>query len=113
MPAVISSLPPRSTRSAGSGARRLALNVTLFAGISSILLVILYAYYTQVKRARDADDIFLESNLRVETALSRGRCGLWDFDFENREFFWSRSMYDMLGLPGSDKTWFPSATRPG
>ncbi|MBB3353863.1 PAS domain-containing sensor histidine kinase [Rhizobium sp. L9] len=82
----------------------LALNVTLFAGISSILLVILYAYYTQVKRARDADDIFLESNLRVETALSRGRCGLWDFDFENREFFWSRSMYDMLGLPGSDKT---------
>jgi two-component system cell cycle sensor histidine kinase PleC len=83
---------------------QLALNVTLFAGISSILLVILYAYYTQVKRARDADDIFLESNLRVETALSRGRCGLWDFDFENREFFWSRSMYDMLGLPGSDKT---------
>ncbi|MBX4869533.1 PAS-domain containing protein [Rhizobium bangladeshense] len=82
----------------------LALNVTLFAGISSILLVILYAYYTQVKRARDADDIFLESNLRVETALSRGRCGLWDFDFEHREFFWSRSMYDMLGLPASDKT---------
>ncbi|MGO7969338.1 hypothetical protein ACC720_39610, partial [Rhizobium ruizarguesonis] len=58
----------------------------------------------QVKRSRDADDIFLESNLRVETALSRGRCGLWDFDFENREFFWSRSMYYMLGLPGSDKT---------
>ncbi|MBB3311056.1 two-component system cell cycle sensor histidine kinase PleC [Rhizobium sp. BK196] len=82
----------------------LTLNVTLFAGISSILLVVLYAYYMQVKRARDADDIFLESNLRVETALSRGRCGLWDFDFHNREFFWSRSMYDMLGLAGSDKT---------
>ncbi|MGO7675603.1 hypothetical protein ACC685_37865, partial [Rhizobium ruizarguesonis] len=41
---------------------------------------------------------------RVVQALSRGRCGLWDFDLENREFFWSRSMYDMLGLPGSDKT---------
>ncbi|KQV63851.1 PAS domain-containing sensor histidine kinase [Rhizobium sp. Root1220] len=80
------------------------LNVTLFAGISSILLVILYAYYMQVRRARDADDIFLESNLRVETALSRGRCGLWDFDFDSREFFWSRSMYDMLGLPASDRT---------
>jgi two-component system cell cycle sensor histidine kinase PleC len=82
----------------------LTLNVTLFAGISSILLVVLYAYYMQVKRARDADDIFVESNLRVETALSRGRCGLWDFDFDNREFFWSRSMYDMLGLPASEKT---------
>ncbi|MBB4568274.1 PAS domain-containing sensor histidine kinase [Rhizobium leucaenae] len=81
----------------------LTLNVTLFAGISSILLVILYAYYTQVKRARDADEIFLESNLRVETALSRGRCGLWDFDFASREFFWSRSMYDMLGLPAADR----------
>lgn len=78
------------------------LNVTLFAGISSILLVVLYAYYTQVKRARDADEIFLESNLRVETALSRGRCGLWDFDFDRREFFWSRSMYEMLGLPTSE-----------
>ncbi|KAA0698125.1 PAS domain S-box protein [Neorhizobium sp. P12A] len=84
--------------------QELTLNVTLFAGISSILLVILYAYYTQVRRARDADEIFLESNLRVETALSRGRCGLWDFDFSSREFFWSRSMYDMLGLPASDKT---------
>ncbi|MBB3425194.1 two-component system cell cycle sensor histidine kinase PleC [Rhizobium sp. BK312] len=81
----------------------LTLNVTLFAGISSILLVILYAYYTQVKRARDADEIFLESNLRVETALSRGRCGLWDFDFTSRQFFWSRSMYDMLGLPVADR----------
>ncbi len=80
----------------------LTLNVTLFAGISSILLVILYAYYMQVRRARHADEIFVESNQRVETALSRGRCGLWDFDFDRREFFWSRSMYQMLGLPGGD-----------
>ncbi len=75
-----------------------SLNVTLFAGISSILLVILYAYYIQAKRARDADAIFAESNLRVETALSRGRCGLWDFDLANRRLFWSRSMYEMLGM---------------
>ena len=76
-----------------------SLNVTIFAGISAILLVILYAYYMQVKRARDADDIFVESNLRIETALSRGRCGLWDFDVTNRRLFWSGSMYEMLGLP--------------
>jgi len=76
-----------------------SLNVTLFAGISAILLVVLYAYYIQAKRARDADQIFAESNLRVETALSRGRCGLWDFDMPNRRLFWSRSMYEMLGMP--------------
>jgi two-component system cell cycle sensor histidine kinase PleC len=77
----------------------IAMNVTLFAGISSILLVILYAYYMQVKRAREADEIFVESNLRVETALSRGRCGLWDFDLATRRMFWSGSLYEFLGLP--------------
>lgn len=76
-----------------------SLNVTLFTGISAILLVILYAYYMQVKRAREADETFVESNLRIETALSRGRCGLWDFDVTNRRLFWSGSMYEMLGLP--------------
>jgi two-component system cell cycle sensor histidine kinase PleC len=79
----------------------ISLNVTLFSGISLILLVILYAYYQQVKRARDADDIFLESNMRVEAALARGRCGLWDFDLESRKLVWSRSMYEMLGLAPS------------
>lgn len=77
----------------------ISLNVTLFTGISAILLVILYAYYMQVKRARDADEIFVESTLRIEAALSRGRCGLWDFDVANRRLFWSGSMYEMLGLP--------------
>jgi two-component system cell cycle sensor histidine kinase PleC len=79
-----------------------SLNVTLFAGISAIILVILYAYYTQAKRARDADEIFVESNLRVESALSRGRCGLWDFDMEDGRLFWSRSMYEMLGMKPRD-----------
>ncbi len=79
-----------------------SLNVTLFAGISTILLVILYAYYVQEKRARDADEVFLESNLRVETALSSGRCGLWDFDMTNRRLYWSRSMYEMLGMRPRD-----------
>jgi two-component system cell cycle sensor histidine kinase PleC len=76
-----------------------SLNVTLFTGISAIILVILYAYYTQAKRARDADEIFVESNMRVESALSRGRCGLWDFDMVDGRLFWSRSMYEMLGMP--------------
>ncbi|PZU86627.1 MAG: PAS domain-containing sensor histidine kinase [Shinella sp.] len=90
----------------------ISLNVTLFAGISMILLVILYAYFQQVKRARDADDIFLETNMRVETALSRGRCGLWDFDLASRKLFWSRSMYEMLGLsPSEDMLTFADAAK--
>ncbi|MGL3606500.1 PAS domain-containing sensor histidine kinase [Rhizobium sp. G187] len=92
--------------------RELSLNVTLFTGVSLILLVILYAYFYQVKRAREADDIFLESNLRVETALTRGRCGLWDFDLVSRQLIWSRSMYEMLGLnPSSEPLSFAEAAR--
>lgn len=92
--------------------QQVSLNVTLFTGISSVMLVILYAYYVQAKRAREADEIFLESNMRVETALSRGRCGLWDFDLTNRKLFWSRSMYEMLGLPpGNNVLSFSEAAR--
>lgn len=92
--------------------QQVSLNVTLFTGISAVMLVILYAYYMQVRRARDADEIFLESNMRVETALSRGRCGLWDFDLSNRKLFWSRSMYEMLGLPpGNTVLSFSEAAR--
>ncbi|QLF69890.1 PAS-domain containing protein [Peteryoungia desertarenae] len=78
-----------------------SLNLTLFAAIALTLLGILYAYFHQVKRAREADDGFLESHLRVETALSRGRCGLWDFNLTDRKLNWSRSMFEMLGLPPS------------
>jgi len=89
-----------------------SLNVTLFAGISAIILVVLYAYYTQAKRARDADDIFVESNMRVESALSRGRCGLWDFDMVDGRLFWSRSMYEMLGMaPREDVLSFGDVAR--
>ncbi|KPF58388.1 PAS domain-containing sensor histidine kinase [Rhizobium sp. AAP116] len=92
--------------------RELSLNVTLFTCITVILFVILYAYFYQVKRAREADDTFLESNLRVETALARGRCGLWDFDLESRKLVWSRSMYDMLGLtPSTQPLAFADAAR--
>ncbi|MDQ0454260.1 PAS domain-containing sensor histidine kinase [Rhizobium paknamense] len=76
----------------------IALNVTLFSAISLILMGILYAYFAQARRARETTDIFLESNRRVETALSRGRCGLWDFDLATRKLVWSQSMYDILGL---------------
>lgn len=82
--------------------REVSLNVTLFAATSSILLVILYAYFTQASRARDADDIYLEAHHRVDTALSSGRCGLWDWDLDKGRLYWSRSMYEILGQQPRD-----------
>jgi len=79
-----------------------SVNVTLFIATSSILLVILYAYFSQAGRAQEADDIYLESHRRVDMALSRGRCGLWDWDMARGRLYWSRSMYEILGLKPRD-----------
>ena len=34
----------------------------------------------------------------IELALTRGRCGLWDWDLERGRVTWSRSMFELLGL---------------
>ncbi len=73
------------------------LNVTLFVATSTILLVVLYAYFAQVARAREADDIYHKTNARFETALNRGRCGLWDWNLERGTIYWSSSMFNLLG----------------
>ena len=79
-----------------------SINVTLFASTSIIMLVILYAYFRQANRADDAGAKILEASQRVETALSRGHCGLWDWDIGRGRMFWSRSMYEMVGLRSKD-----------
>jgi two-component system cell cycle sensor histidine kinase PleC len=78
--------------------REVSLNVTLFVGTSSILLVLLYAYFAQGTRAEEADEIYRQTQNRFDTALSRGGAGLWDWDLARGRIYWSRSMYDMLGL---------------
>ena len=35
---------------------------------------------------------------RIDTALNRGRCGLWDWDLARGRIFWSHSMFEILGL---------------
>ena len=82
--------------------RTVSLNVTLFVGTSSILLVILYAYFAQSARAREADTIYSEVQDRVDAALMRGGCGLWDWDLTSGQFYWSKSMFELLSMPPRD-----------
>jgi two-component system cell cycle sensor histidine kinase PleC len=77
--------------------RTVSLNVTLFVLTAGVLLVILYAYFSQATRAQTADRIYLQAHQRIDLALVRGRCGLWDWDMVRGQMYWSRSMYDMLG----------------
>jgi two-component system, cell cycle sensor histidine kinase PleC len=92
---------PRSTVFA-EWDKSFTLNITLFVLTALILLVILYAYFGQAARAQAADKLYLEAHQRVDRALVRGRCGLWDWDIARGRMYWSRSMYDMLGYEPSD-----------
>ena len=79
-----------------------ALTVTLSATTGFVVLILGFAFHWQATRAREADLIHDTVRSRVDTALDRGRCGLWDWDLARGRVFWSHSMFDILGLPQKD-----------
>jgi two-component system cell cycle sensor histidine kinase PleC len=74
------------------------LTVTLFATTGVVLLILGFAFHWQAMRAREADLLYDTVRGRIDTALNRGRCGLWDWDLVGGRIFWSHSMFEMLGL---------------
>ena len=74
------------------------LTVTLSATTGFVVLILGFAFHWQSTRAREADGIFETVRSRIDTALNRGRCGLWDWDLARGRVFWSHSMFEMLGL---------------
>lgn len=75
-----------------------ALTITLSATTGFVVLILGFAFYWQSTRAREADLINDAVRSRIDTALNRGRCGLWDWDLARGRIFWSHSMFAMLGL---------------
>ncbi|KQP80955.1 ATP-binding protein [Methylobacterium sp. Leaf117] len=55
------------------------------------------AYALQTRRAHAVDRVCEEIKQRLDTALGRGRCGLWDWDIPRGRIYWSDSMYALLG----------------
>jgi two-component system cell cycle sensor histidine kinase PleC len=80
-----------------------ALTVTLLATTGFVVLILGFAFHWQATRAREADLINDTVRGRVDTALNRGRCGLWDWDLARGRVFWTHSMFEMLGLPQKDE----------
>jgi two-component system cell cycle sensor histidine kinase PleC len=80
-----------------------ALTITLLATTGFVVLILGFAFHWQATRAREADIINDTVRGRVDTALNRGRCGLWDWDLARGRVFWTHSMYEMLGLPQKDE----------
>ena len=78
------------------------LTVTLSATTGFVLLILGFAFHWQSARAREADVIYDTVRSRIDTALNRGRCGLWDWDIARGRIFWSHSMFAILGLNPRD-----------
>ena len=74
------------------------LTITLSATTGFVVLILGFAFHWQATRAREADLIYETVRSRIDTALNRGRCGLWDWDLPRGRIFWSQSMFDILGL---------------
>ena len=80
-----------------------ALTVTLSATTGFVVLILGFAFHWQATRAREADVIYETVRTRIDTALNRGRCGLWDWDLARGRIFWSHSMFAILGLKPQDE----------
>ncbi len=78
------------------------LTVTLSATTGFVVLILGFAFHWQATRAREADVIYEAVRTRIDTALNRGRCGLWDWDLARGRIFWSHSMFAILGLEPKD-----------
>jgi len=63
-----------------------------------VLVALALAYFWQAARVRESERNCAHIRERVDTALSRGRCGLWDWDLARGRIYWSDSMYEILGM---------------
>lgn len=81
----------------------LSTNTVLFMCTAGVIIVVVYAFYAQAARARSADQIYTATRTRIDTALTRGRCGLFDWDVARGRMFWTPSMFEVLGMPPRDE----------
>jgi len=70
----------------------------LFAVTTAMLLAIVYGYFRQSRERQAVENVNATIRRRLDTALSSGRCGLWDWDLKRGQVYWSDSMYELLGL---------------
>ncbi|MFO1122538.1 MAG: ATP-binding protein [Hyphomicrobiales bacterium] len=72
---------------------------TLFIVTLLVLMMLGGAFHWQSARAAEADAVLNVATARLDKALDRGQCGMWDWDIAQGVIFWSRSMFDILGMP--------------
>ena len=88
----------RSRRSWPIGGPPLDERVFSYSRRPFVLGVIATAYFWQTNRSVEVEAIHARVHSRIDTALNRGRCGLWDWDLARGRIYWSASMYAMLDM---------------
>ncbi|MBB4199423.1 hypothetical protein CCR94_20195 [Rhodoblastus sphagnicola] len=73
--------------------------VLLLLATAAMLGLLAFAFATQARRAAQAETERARIRARIDAALDRGRCGLWDWNLATGRIHWSQSMYDLLGMP--------------
>jgi len=76
---------------------------TLFSVTLGVLVLLGTAFHWQASRAAEADQTLFLATDRLDKALERGRCGLWDWDIARGRIFWSKSMFEIVGLEARDQ----------
>ena len=90
----------RTTVAMDDAAARLGTYFLAQLGMNAAFGVIVgvgLAYGLQTRQATLADRACEQIRLRLETALRRSDCGLWDWDIARGRIYWSDSMYALLG----------------
>lgn len=79
--------------------RAIAWRAAALFGIAAAALILgAVAFFGEARRALASEIERDAISARIDAALNRGRCGLWDWDLARGRVFWSDSMYDMLSL---------------
>jgi two-component system cell cycle sensor histidine kinase PleC len=77
--------------------------MSLLGAAAVVLVGIGVAYFMQSNRARVANEVCEKVRDRIDSALNRGRCGLWDWDIARGRIYWSDSMFELLGYERRDE----------
>lgn len=76
----------------------LALSLTSLVLVVSIFSLLIASNFRQHLKVSTSKQLNSLMRMRLEAALSRSGCGLWDWDIQNNRIYWSDSMYELLGL---------------
>lgn len=71
----------------------------LFIVTMFVLSLLAGAFHWQAARAAEADHTLSIASNRLDKALDKSVCGLWDWNLAQGTIFWSKSMFELLGMP--------------